>query len=102
MKYWKLYGKMMFILNLITNFGIGFANQFKNYNVMEDKPKEEVMDIQQEFKELNAYFNDLYHHGVNQVKDAGQLWIEFTDKFNAFKRKLLSQPQPLQVSVEKP
>ena len=49
-------------------------------------------DVQQDFKELNVYFNDLYHHGVNQVKDSGHLWIEFSDKFRAFEKTILSMP----------
>lgn len=49
-----------------------------------------VESVQQDFKELNVYFNDLYHHGVNQVKDSGHLWIEFSDKFRTFEKTILS------------
>ena len=49
-----------------------------------------IEDVQQDFKELNVYFNDLYHHGVNQVKDSGQLWIEFSDKFRAFEKLIIA------------
>ena len=49
-----------------------------------------IEDVQQDFKELNVYFNDLYHHGVNQVKDSGHLWIEFSDKFRAFEKRILA------------
>lgn len=45
-------------------------------------------ELVQDFKELNVYFTDLYRQGVNQVKDAGHLWIAFSDKFNAFERKI--------------
>lgn len=53
------------------------------------KEKEELRnEIDQDFKELNIYFDDLYHHAVIQVKDCGQLWIEFSDKFRAFEKRI--------------
>lgn len=47
--------------------------------------------IVQEFKELNIYLDDIYQQGATgEPKDAGNLWIAFTDKFNAFKKRLLA------------
>lgn len=53
-------------------------------------------EIKQEFKELSIYLDDIYFQHVNNTKDAGHLWIAFTDKFNAFKKKLLSLPAPVE------
>lgn len=50
-------------------------------------------EIEQDFKELNIYIDDLYRNGVNQVKDAGNLWIQFSDKFRAFETKIKSKLQ---------
>lgn len=50
--------------------------------------------IEQEFKELNVYLTDIYYQHVHDVKDAGHTWIEFTDKFNTFKRKLIDEAAP--------
>ncbi len=46
-------------------------------------------DFEQDFKELNHFLNILCQRGHN-VKDSGHLWIEFTDKFNAFKKRVLA------------
>lgn len=50
-------------------------------------------EIEQNFKELSLYLDDLCLNG-HEVKDAGHLWIAFTDKFNAFKKKILSSLTP--------
>lgn len=47
--------------------------------------------IIQELKELSKYLDDLC---LQTEKDAGHLWIAFTDKFNAFKKNILSSPTP--------
>lgn len=43
--------------------------------------------IKQEFRELNKYLDILCNY---KEKDSGNLWIQFTDKFNFFKRDLLN------------
>lgn len=45
-------------------------------------------ELVQEFKELNVYLSELCLNG-HKVKDAGNLWIQFSDKFRAFEKKLL-------------
>lgn len=54
-------------------------------------PSEQGSDgwIAQELKELDASFDYLYK--MQGVKDAGHCWIEFTDKWNAFKKRLQSK-----------
>lgn len=64
---------------------------------MNDSQSKEGEDIQQDLKELDASFDYLYK--MQYVKDAGHSWIEFTDKWNAFKKKLLSN-EGKQVGVE--
>ena len=44
--------------------------------------------IEQDFKSLRVYLDGLYYQGVHQIKDAGHLWIEFTDKFSAFEKRV--------------
>jgi hypothetical protein len=44
-------------------------------------------EIEQDCKEFRAYFDYLC---TQPQKDAGNLWIQLTDKFNAFEKKLLS------------
>lgn len=46
-------------------------------------------NFEQDFKELNRYLDILCQRGHN-VKDSGHLWIEFTDKFNAFRKRVLA------------
>ena len=46
-----------------------------------------IKEIEQEFKELNLYLDDLYNH---KQMDAGNLWIQFSDKFNAFRTKIIA------------
>lgn len=48
--------------------------------------KDVTTDLTQDFKELNHYFDAL----SQPQKDAGNLWIAFTDKFRAFENKVLS------------
>jgi len=51
---------------------------------------QKAADIEQDFKQLNIYLTDIYEHSVRQIKDAGNLWIQFSDKFNAFQKKILA------------
>lgn len=44
-------------------------------------------EIQQEFKELNKHLSYLCTVG-HDVKDAGNGWIAFTDKFSRFEKNL--------------
>lgn len=47
-------------------------------------------DIATEFKELRVYLEDIYKQGATGLpKDAGNLWIQFSDKLNAFEKKLI-------------
>jgi hypothetical protein len=46
----------------------------------------------QDLKELDASFNYLYK--MEGVKDCGHRWIEFSDKWEAFKRKYFQLPLP--------
>lgn len=48
--------------------------------------------VEQELKELNLYLDAL---SVQTEKDAGSLWTHFTDKFEAFKKRLLSESAAL-------
>lgn len=43
--------------------------------------------VEQDFKELNI---SLDHICLQTTKDAGHSWIEFSDKFKAFERKVLA------------
>lgn len=54
-------------------------------------------NFEQDFKELNSYLNVLCLNG-HDVKDGGHMWIAFTDKFSAFKRRVLAAtlPAPIQ------
>lgn len=57
---------------------------------LEPIPSLNAGSLEQDFKEINVYLNDLYHNMTHNVKDAGHLWIAFTDKFNAFREKVLA------------
>lgn len=64
------------------------------------RPKRPLkVDIEQEFKELNIYINDIWDYYVNNNgKDAGHLMIAFMDKWNAFQKRIINQTQSLTVS----
>lgn len=57
--------------------------------------------LEQDFKEINIYLDDLYKQMTSGEKDAGHLWIAFTDKFNAFEKKVLSQYSTLTAPADK-
>lgn len=60
-----------------------------------------IEELNQEFKELNIYLKDLYHQMVNQEKDAGNLWIQFTDKFNAYQKKVVAKLPSIEELAQK-
>ncbi len=65
---------------------------FKALEILESKPQSEPLpdsNFEQDFKELSRYLDILCQRGHN-VKDSGHLWIEFTDKFNAFEKRVLA------------
>lgn len=51
---------------------------------------EAVQEYAQDFKELSLYLDDIYKQMTSGDKDAGNLWIQFTDKFNAFRKKVIA------------
>lgn len=64
---------------------------YKDFEWLEPyTPSLNAGSLEQDFKEINVYLNDLYHNMTHDVKDAGHLWIAFTDKFNAFRERVLA------------
>ena len=51
-----------------------------------------AQEFEQEFKELNIYLDDIYDYYTRRKgKDVGNLWIQFSDKFSAFKERLVNE-----------
>lgn len=50
--------------------------------------EQQLDEMAAELKEFDAYFDAIYNNHLD--KDAGNLWIAFTDKWNSFKKRLLS------------
>lgn len=67
-----------------------FVKRFQSVPPTEESKRQ---DLVQDFKELNKYIDNIYDYYIrNNGKDAGHLWIAFSDKFNAFRNKILSMP----------
>lgn len=69
-----------------------------DYSKMKTYPRTSfpsVHELAQTLKEFDAYFDAL----SQPQKDAGNLWIAFTDKWNAFKKRIIS-PSASPVGVE--
>lgn len=58
--------------------------------------EQQLEEMAAELKEFDAYFDALYNNHLD--KDAGNLWIAFTDKWNSFKKILLSAKASAPVS----
>jgi len=64
----------------------GIIKAFINFHTQQSKaPPIEEDELVQDFKELNLYLDNL---STQTEKDAGNLWIQFSDKFRHFEIKV--------------
>lgn len=61
--------------------------------MQENNKVSSVDEIIQDFKELNIYLD---HLSTQKEKDAGNLWIQFSDKFRHFQNKIVAKWQSTQ------
>jgi hypothetical protein len=67
------------------------AGQWVRLIEEESKPVITDEEIKQCFKELDIYVDDIYDYYINHKgKDSGNLWVQFSDKFSAFKKQTLA------------